>query len=76
MAVKALQLGQVWRHDESGQNFLVTKLYNEVFSQFAMLRPADATAASTDTKRVKVSKGANGVSLPGYTFTQDSNSEF
>jgi hypothetical protein len=76
MAVKALQLGQVWRHDESGQNFLVTKLYNEVFSQYAMLRPADSTAATTDTKRVKVSKGSDGASLPGYTFTQDSNSEF
>jgi hypothetical protein len=76
MAVKLIQLGQVWRHDESGQNFLVTKLYNEVFSQFAMLRPADSSAATTDTLRVKVSKGADGVTLPGYTFTQDSGSEF
>ncbi len=76
MAVKALQLGQVWRHDETGQNYLVTKLYNEVFSQFAMLRPADATAATSETRRVKVSKSADGASLPGYTFTQDSNEEF
>lgn len=76
MAVKALRLGQVWRHDETGQNYLITKLYNEVFSQYAMLRPADATAATTDTTRVKASKSANGVTLPGYTFTQDSNSEF
>ena len=30
MAVKAIQLGQVWRHDETGQTYLVTKLYNEV----------------------------------------------
>jgi hypothetical protein len=76
MAVKALRLGQVWRHDETGQNYLVTKLYNEVFSQYAMLRPADATAANTDTTRVKVAKGPSGATLPGYTFTQDSNSEF
>ncbi len=74
MAVKSIQLGQVWRHDESGQNFLVTKLYNEVFTQYAILRRADSSAASGDTTRVKVSKGNDGVSLPGYTFTQEADS--
>ena len=76
MAVKAIQLGQVWKQDSTSKNFLVTKLYNEVFSQFAMLRPADATAATTDTVRVKVTKSAEGATLPGYTFTQDSGEEF
>ncbi len=76
MAVKSIQLGQVWRQDASGKNFLVTKLYNEVFTQYAMLRPADATAATTDTIRIKVSKNNDGASLPGYTFTQDSGEEF
>ncbi len=76
MAVKSLQLGQVWRQDATGKNFLVTKLYNEVFSQYAMLRPADATAATTDTIRVKVQKSNDGATLPGYTFTQDSHEEF
>lgn len=72
MSVKSIQLGQVWRNDASGQNFLVTKLYSEVFAQFAMLRHADATAATTDTVRVKVQKTPEGATLPGYTFTQDS----
>ncbi len=76
MAVKSIQLGQVWRQDATGKNFLVTKLYNEVFTQYAMLRPADATAATTDTIRIKVSKNNDGASLPGYTFTQDSGEEF
>jgi len=74
MAVKAIQLGQVWRHDESGQTYLVTKLYNEVFAQYAILRRADSSAATTDTTRVKVTKTADGASLPGYTFTQESES--
>ena len=74
MAVKAIQLGQVWRHDETGQTYLVTKLYNEVFAQYAILRRADSSAATTDTTRVKVNKGAEGASLPGYTFTQESES--
>jgi hypothetical protein len=71
MAVKAIQLGQVWRNDENGNNFLVTKVYSELFTQYAMLRPADVTAPDAETIRVKVSKSDDGVTLPGYTFTQD-----
>lgn len=74
MAVKAIQLGQVWRHDETGQTYLVTKLYNEVFTQYAILRRADSSAATTDSTRVKVNKSSDGASLPGYTFTQESES--
>jgi hypothetical protein len=72
MAIKSIQLGQVWRNDQTSQNFLVTKVYSEVFTQYAMLRVADATAATTDTVRVKVQKSADGATLPGYTFTQES----
>ncbi len=71
MAVKAIQLGQVWRNDSESRNYLVTKVYNEVFTQYAILRRADATAASGETTRVKIQRGADGVTLPGYTFTQD-----
>jgi hypothetical protein len=72
MAVKAIQLGQVWRNDGDGNNFLVTKVYSELFTQYAMLRPASFSAPEAETIRVKVSKSDEGVSLPGYTFTQDS----
>lgn len=72
MAVKSIQLGQVWRNDQTAQNFLVTKVYDEVFTQWAILRIADSTAASTDTVRVKVQKTTDSATLPGYTFTQES----
>jgi len=72
MAVKTIQLGQVWRNDGDGNNFLVTKVYSELFTQYAMLRPASFHAPEADTVRVKVSRNDDGVSLPGYTFTQDS----
>ena len=72
MAVKSIQLGQVWTNDQTAQNFLVTKVYPEVFTQWAILRIADSTAASTDTVRVKVQKSGEGATLPGYTFTQES----
>jgi hypothetical protein len=72
MPVKSIQLGQVWRNDANGTNYLVTKLYNEVFTQYAMLREANSNAANAGTQRVKVTKGADGATLPGYTYTQDS----
>jgi hypothetical protein len=69
--VKAVQAGQVWRNDANGANFLVTKVYSELFTQYAMLRPANASAPEAETIRVKVQKIEQGITLPGYTFTQD-----
>jgi hypothetical protein len=46
-------------------------VYHEVFSQFAMLRPAGIAAPEAPTVRIKVTKSAQGWGLPGYTFTQD-----
>ena len=71
MAVKSIRLGQVWRQDASGQDYLVTKVYSEVFSQYAVLRPAEVTAPDAPAVRVKVLKNADGVGLPGFTFTQE-----
>jgi hypothetical protein len=70
--VKNIQAGQVWRNDENGGNFLVTKVYSELFTQYAMLRPASKDAPDAESIRVKVSRMEQGMSLPGYTFTQDS----
>ena len=71
MAVTSIQLGQVWRGDADGQDYLVTKVYNELFTQYAMLRPPGIDAPDAPTVRVKVSKSPQGAALPGYTFTQD-----
>jgi len=70
--VKVVQAGQVWRSDANGDNFLVTKVYGELFTQYAMLRPANVGAPNAETIRVKVSKTETGMTLPGYTFTQAS----
>jgi hypothetical protein len=71
VAVNSIQLGQVWRSDADGQDYLVTKVYNEVFTQYAMLRPAGITAPDAPTVRVKVAKSPQGATLPGYAFTQE-----
>ncbi|HKM86488.1 MAG TPA: hypothetical protein VJW96_09795 [Terriglobales bacterium] len=71
MAVKNIKLGQVWRLDATGQDHLVTKVYSEVFAQYAVLRPADITAPDAPIVKVKVAKSADGVTLPGFSFTQE-----
>jgi hypothetical protein len=71
MSVKSVQLGQVWRRNDNNQDYLVTKVYSEVFTQYAMLRLAEVTAPEAPTVRVKVTKAPEGISLPGFTFTQD-----
>jgi hypothetical protein len=59
------------RHDATGQDHLVTKVYSEVFTQYAVLRPAEVTAPDAPVVKVKVAKSAEGVTLPGFSFTQD-----
>ncbi len=62
-------IGQVWKNQQSGENYLVTRLYKELFSTYAVLRKVGQEAA--DGTRVKVGKSADGVVLPGYVFTQE-----
>ena len=71
MAVKSIQLGQVWRKDENGQDYLVTKVYSEVFTQYAVLRPDEVHAPDAPTVKVRVTRSAEGAALPGFTFTQE-----
>ena len=55
--------------EQTGDNWLVTKVYSEVFASYAVLRKVGGT--DEDVRRVKVGKSAEGVSLPGFLFTQD-----
>ena len=71
MAVSSIQLGQVWQLQATGDNWLVTKVYSEVFASYAVLRKVGGGDA--DVRRVKVDKASEGVGLPGFIFTQDSD---
>ncbi len=70
MSVSTIQLGQLWKLNESGDTWIVTKIYSEAFASYAMLRKVGG--ADADVRRVKVDKSAEGVTLPGYTFAQES----
>ena len=69
MSVKSIQLGQVWRDDRTGKDFLVTKLYNEALTTIAVLRP---TGAATESMiRIRVERRGEIQGLPGYTMAQE-----
>lgn len=69
MAVKKIQVGQVWRKVGSEETFLVTRLYSEALATIAVLRPSGNETASI--LRVKVARNGAGQTLPGFSVTQD-----
>ena len=70
MPVPSIQLGQLWKLNDTGDTWLVTKMYSELFASYAVLRKVGGTDA--DVRRVKVDKGSDSATLPGYTFAQES----
>jgi hypothetical protein len=70
MALKKIQVGQVWKKDDTGDSYLVTKVYNEALATFAVLRKA---GSETDAPlRIRIVHVAAAPSLPGFRFTQES----
>jgi hypothetical protein len=70
VSVKKIQVGQVWKRNDNGESFLVTKVYSEALATFAVLRKAGSE--TEPPVRVKVSKTGAAASLPGYSYTQES----
>jgi len=69
MGVSKIQSGQLWKKDDSGEIYLVTRLYNEALSTVAMLRKSGAE--TEPLIRVKVERTSGGQSLPGFTPAQE-----
>lgn len=66
-----IQVGQVWKQDSSGESFLITKVYNEALTTYAVLRKAGAE--SERPVKVKVDRRGATSALPGFTFAQESD---
>jgi hypothetical protein len=69
--MQKIQVGQVWKKDDTGETFLVTKVYNEALASYALLRKTGSE--EEPPLRVKVSRAAAAPDLPGFTFTQKSD---
>jgi hypothetical protein len=68
MGARKVQVGQVWKKDDTGDTFLITKVYNEALTTYAVLRK---TGAETEPPiRIKVVHTAQASLLSGFTPTQ------
>jgi hypothetical protein len=64
MPSRKVQIGQLWKNLESGDTFLVTRVYNEALSTIVVLRKSGAEEESQ--LRIKVERTPEGQSLPGF----------
>ena len=71
MAASKIQVGQVWKKDDSGENYLITKVYNEALTTFAVLRKAGAE--NERALKVKVDHRGPAVTLPGFSYAQEAD---
>ena len=69
MPVAKIQIGQLWKNEQSGDIFLVTRVYSEALATMAVLRKSGAENEALI--RVKVDRVAGGQNLPGYVPAQD-----
>jgi hypothetical protein len=70
VSVKKIQIGQVWKRNDDGESFLVTKVYSEALATYAVLRKAGSE--TEPPVRVKVSTTGGSALLPGFVYTQES----
>ncbi len=71
MPLHRIQVGQVWKKEDTGESYLVTKVYNEALTTFAVLRK---TGAEADPPiRVKVSHKGTTPFIPGFSYAQQTD---
>jgi hypothetical protein len=69
MGAKKIQIGQLWKKNETGDTYLVTRVYTEALSTIVVLRKSGAEDESQ--VRVKVERTKDGQGLPGFVPAVD-----
>jgi hypothetical protein len=64
MSARKIQIGQLWKHLESGDTFLVTRVYTEALSTIVVLRKSGAE--DENQIRIKVERTPEGQNIPGF----------
>lgn len=60
--------GQIWRSDETGEEWLVTRTYEDGLDAYAVIRRA--ASASSESRRLKFRQDS-GSGLPGFTRVEE-----
>lgn len=68
-SVSKIQIGQLWKKDDTGETFLVTRVYSEALSTMATLRKSGSETEAL--VRVKVERTADGQTLTGFSPAQE-----
>jgi hypothetical protein len=69
MSVKKIQIGQLWKKNDTGDVYLVTRVYNEALATMVILRKSGAEDQALI--RTKAEKTAKGQGIPGYSPAQE-----
>ena len=72
MSAKRLQIGQLWKKDETGETFLVTRVYTEALTTMVVLRKSGAE--DQNLIRVRVERTPTGQNIPGFTPAMEDDS--
>ncbi|MGB2628688.1 MAG: hypothetical protein WAK20_18030 [Candidatus Acidiferrum sp.] len=72
MSVRKIQIGQLWKKEDSGDIFLVTRVYSEALSTIVVLRKSGAE--EENVTRVKAERTTQGHNLPGFVPAVDDDS--
>jgi hypothetical protein len=67
MQVARVSSGQMWKCKNSGEVYVVTSLYKDVLSSFALLRLVSSNDIEGN-KRAKVIRTSMGEEIAGYTL--------
>ncbi len=72
MSVKRIQIGQLWKKSDSGETYLVTRVYTEALSTIVVLRKSGAEEESQ--VRLKVERKDGGQTIPGFAPAMEDDS--
>jgi hypothetical protein len=72
MSVKKVQIGQLWKKNDTPDTYLVTRVYMEALSTIAVLRKSGSEGE--DLIRVKVERTIDGQTLTGFVAAVDDGS--
>jgi hypothetical protein len=72
MTAKRIQIGQLWKKLETGETFLVTRVYTEALSTIVVLRKSGAE--DENQVRLKVERTPAGQNIPGFAPAADDDS--
>ena len=72
MSARKIQIGQLWKKIDTGETFLVTRVYTEALSTMVVLRKSGAE--DQNLVRLKIENTVQGQNIPGFLPAMEDDS--